>query len=167
MAVTYSDFILVFPEFSNATTYPVAGIDVWIALGYSTLNNCNFNAPLSVASVPDNTTQLDLAVLLFTAHNAVLNAQAAATAATPSGIVGQVVAPLSSKSVGPVSASYDVAAVTSDNAGIYNATSYGQRLWKMFLTFNSGPFYVAPPRRYGWGIGGPRGYPGGFGGFGP
>ncbi len=101
--------------------------------------------------------------MLFAAHNTVLGAQAAAVA-NVGGIVGQTSGPLASKTVGPVSASYDVNAVTSENAGILNATQYGQRLWKMMLTFGSGPMYV-PPVQQQFGIGGPRRYRGGYGGF--
>lgn len=152
MTATYATFVAAFPEFANATTYPEAGVTFWLSQAYVQLNAWRFG------------TSLDLAAMLFAAHNIVLGAQAAATAATASGIVGQASGPLQSKSVGPVSASYDTQAVATEGAGIYNATSYGQRLWKMMQVYCVGPAYVPGRRRFGPGCGGIYGL-GGFRGF--
>lgn len=146
MTATYATFVAAFPEFSNATTYPQAGVNFWIAQGYIQLNARRFG------------TSLDLAVMLFTAHNVVLGAQAAATA-TGTGIVGSASGPLQSKSVGPVSASYDASIVATEGAGIYNATSYGQRLLQLIRAYCGGPVYVPARRRFGYG-----GYGTGYGG---
>lgn len=143
MTATYATFVAVFPEFSNATAYPEAGINFWLTTAYQQLNAFRFG------------TQLDLAAMLFVAHNTVLAAQNAAAAATPTGIVGQTSAPLQSKTVGPVSASYDTQAVVTEGAGIYNATSYGQRLYKLMQQYCGGSSYVPGPRRFGLGAFGP------------
>jgi hypothetical protein len=155
--IDYNAFVAMFPEFGNPTQYSETGISLWITEGYAELDACRFG------------THLDMAVMLFAAHNTVLGQQNAMAVAA-GGVVGQASGPLSSKTVGPVSASYDVNAVTSEGAGIYNSTSYGQRLWKMMLTFGSGPMYVPPIRPLGGvlgvdnlGLG--RRYRGGFGGF--
>lgn len=142
MAIAYPDFVGAFPEFSNATKYPAAGINFWITQAYAQLNAQRFGAAL------------DLAAMLFVAHNTVLGARDAATAAA-SGVTGQATGPLASKSVGGASASYDVGAVSTAGAGIYNSTSYGQRLYYMIQQYCSGPVYVSGQRRGG-----------AFGGFG-
>lgn len=148
MTITPATFIQAFPEFENTSQYPPLGISFWITQAYNQLNAWRFG------------TSLDLAASLFVAHNMVLGAQASATAATPTGIVGQASGPLASKTVGPVSGTFDTAAVATEGAGIWNQTQYGQRLWKMMQTYCSGPAYVPGRRRYGCGYG----Y--GFGGFG-
>src|ERR1700675_3367032 len=116
--INYDCFVSMFPELANPTQYPETGISLWLTEGYNELDACRFG------------THLDMAVMLFAAHNTVLGAQNAA-AANAGGIVGAASGPLASKTVGPVSASYDVEAVTSEGAGVYNSTSYGQRFWKL------------------------------------
>lgn len=128
--IQYSDLIAAFPEFSNSTTYPQTQVDFWLPQAYNQLNACRFDAAT-----------LDLAAMLFVAHNITLSAQAA-QAANSGAIVGKTVAPQSSKSVGGVSVSYDVGAVTVEGAGPYNATSYGQRLYKLMQAYSAGPLYV-------------------------
>jgi hypothetical protein len=89
---------------------------------------------------------LDLAVMLFAAHNLALgevNARAASRGKT----FGAAPAPMTSKGAAGLSASYDTALTSTSGAGIYNATSYGQRLWKLLESAAMGGFYVAPPPR--------------------
>lgn len=145
--VSYATFIAAFPEFSNTALYPEAGVTFWITQAGIQLNARRFGA------------SLDLATMLFVAHNMVLGAQALATAATASGIVGESSGAVQSKTVGPVSVSYDTAAVSSDGAGFWNQTSYGQRYWQLAQTYCSGPSYVPGPRQRlgGFGFGRFRG----------
>ncbi|MDB5448417.1 MAG: putative bacteriophage protein [Phenylobacterium sp.] len=133
MTIAYSDFIGRFPEFGNATTFPQANIDPWIADGYAQLSPTRFGG------------RLDLAVMLFAAHNVVLGAREAASAAA-GGIPGEVKGPVASKSVDKVSVSYTDAA-SIDGAGAWNLTTYGLRLYKMFRAVGAGPYYVPGPRR--------------------
>ena len=112
------DFLAAFPEFSNGSTFPIDGVTIWIAQGYVQLNAARFGAAL------------DLAVMLFAAHNLVLGAEGAAAAAVIGGIPGQASGPLASKAVGPVSASFDTASVAAPGAGIYGQTQYGKDFGK-------------------------------------
>lgn len=131
-AVTYADFVTAFPEFGNTTTYPIAQINFWIPHAYAQLNAVRFRD------------QLGLAVMLFVAHNVVLSARAAASAAAGQ-VVGGNQGILTSKAVGEVSAGYDAAAVSLKNAGIWNSTTYGARLYKMFQSYGTGPNYAPGP----------------------
>lgn len=131
--IAYADFIMGFPEFSNGVLYPKTQIDFWIPQAYAQLNAYRLCGTL------------DLAAMLFVAHNVSLSAREAASASA-----GQVSAatsgPIASKSIGKVSVSYSSAGVI-DGAGSWNDTIYGQRLYTMIRAFGAGPAYVRGPRR--------------------
>jgi hypothetical protein len=90
--------------------------------------------------------EIDLAAMLFTAHNLALGARdmAAAQSGAPP---GEATGPTASKTVGPVSASFDTAATAIDGAGAWNATSYGQRLYTLMRKYSLGMIYSPGPRR--------------------
>jgi len=86
-------------------------------------------------------TECDLAIELYTCHNLVLEGRAAkeaASGAIPGGAQGVV----SSKSVGPVSVSYDVALSAVEGAGDLNLSIYGQRLARLIKMFGMGPLTI-------------------------
>jgi hypothetical protein len=138
MTVAYQDFVTAFPEFSNQTTYPQGTVEFWIGQAYLQLSPTAFG------------TSLDLAVMLFTAHNIVLAAQSARAGAS-GGVAGSSSGIVASKAVADVSVSYDTTLTAVAGAGIWNATSYGQRLFMMLRAFASGPYYRPgiPPRTFG------------------
>lgn len=121
----YDLFLGQFPEFSNTATYPANMVEAWIVPAVEQVDQCRFGS------------QYNLGVCLFIAHNVAL----ATKGAKGGGMVGPVV----SKSIDKLSVSYGTTTAI-EGAGIYNLTTYGQRLWKMMQTFNSGPFYVGRPR---------------------
>lgn len=136
MTATYQSFVTLLPEFKHTALYPTEQVQEWL----------NFaNTTFSWRRLGD---QFDVAVMMFTAHNLVLSAQAASR---PGGNAGSVSGPLVSKSVGALSASYDVEAIITKGAGIYNATTYGMRLLAILKVAAVGGFYVAPRR-----LGGPN-----------
>lgn len=131
MAVTYQSFVAVFAEFANTSAYPQTTVEFWLGQAPFQLNANRLR------------NSYDLAVMLFVAHNLVMgarNARADAGGGTP----GQVSGPQSSKAVDKVSASYDTGAVTYPGAGEWNATSYGQRLYRLLRAAGAGPVYVLP-----------------------
>lgn len=130
--LNYSTFIAFFPEFSDQDRYPPATVGIWIPQAYQQLNEPRFgnNMPLAAA--------------LFVAHNLVLG-QRDAMAARVGGIPGEAKGPVNSKSVDKVSVGYAADSAAIEGAGIWNSTSYGQRLYKMMQAAGSGPFY-APKR---------------------
>lgn len=133
MTVAYADFIVAFPEFGSATTYPETQIDFWIGQAPLQLNAYRFGQAI------------DLATMLFVAHNVVLSARAAQAAATGA-IVGEATGPVSSKAVGSVSVGFDPGLVAIAGAGPWNSTTYGQRLYKLMQAFCAGPVYVSSKR---------------------
>ena len=64
-----------------------------------------------------------------------------AAVAAKGGIPGDSLGPVSSKSVGGVSISYDSGSISIAGAGAWNATSYGQRLYKLLQSAAMGGRY--------------------------
>ena len=133
--ITAAQFIAAFPEFS---TSPLDPVSFWLTQAYSQLDGYRLG------------TQLDYAAMLFTAHNMSLANQAALASAGAGAAIGGVAAPMQSKTVGPVSASYDTASVAIEGAGQWNATSYGQRLYPLLRGASLGGTYVGAPCRHEW-----------------
>lgn len=134
MAVTHQDFVTAFPEFSDVSVYPQSQFDFWEAQAYLQLNAGRFG------------TSLDLAVMLFVAHNLVLSAQARKSATSGGGVVSTSSSLVASKAVDKVSVSYDTTTTTIAGAGLWNATVYGQRLYAMIRAFGAGLLYFPNKR---------------------
>lgn len=132
--IAYADFTAAFPEFSNAADYPVPQFNFWAPQAYAQLNASRFG------------TEIDLAAMLFVAHQLSLSKRESAAAANHAPVGGATGA-LSSKSIGPVSAGYDTSVTAIPGAGPWNYTTYGQRLYKMMTGYTRGGVYRAPPRR--------------------
>lgn len=118
-----------FPEFGDATKTPDSLISLWMTVATNLVN-------------ADRWGELaDIGIELATAHHLALaqrDANAAASGAAP----GAIAAPLSSKSVGPVSASYDTGAVTLTDAGFWAMTSYGLRFLSLARMMGAGPIQI-------------------------
>ena len=132
---TYQEFIAAFPEFTNQQVFPQAQVSIWTPVAYEQLNSTRFG------------NQLGLAAMLFVAHNLVLSARAAASV-NAGQIPGEGRGVVATKTVGPVSVTYDAASITSEGAGMWNSTSYGQRLYKLMQAYGGGPLYAPGPRRF-------------------
>lgn len=119
-------FRALYPEFASTTTYPDVMLTQWLAVGTMMLNG------------PRWAEALDLGLGLFMAHNitlGALNAKAASKGAVP----GQQLGPLSSKSAGAVSASYDISSGIEPGAGHWNLTTYGTRFIQLAGWMGAGP----------------------------
>lgn len=124
MTVTPASFRSVFPEFADETKYPDTAVQFW-------LDQAGVTLPQSIPAG-----QIDLATMLFIAHNLTLGILSA------SGRGGAAsFAPVSSRSVGSVSKSVDTSFASSAGAGIWNGTAYGQRLYAFLRGFTTGGFY--------------------------
>ncbi|TXH35299.1 MAG: DUF4054 domain-containing protein [Rhodospirillaceae bacterium] len=132
--ITHGEFVAAFPEFADAAKYPKPQVAFWIEQAPTLLNARSFGKSWKLAQ------------MLFVAHNIVLSARNV-QAGSGGGIAGMASGPMSSKTVGQVSASYDTGAVALKDAGAWNATSFGQRLYTMIKAVGSGPIYRAPPAR--------------------
>lgn len=128
--ITSTDLVTAFPEFSNSDMFPAETIDFWIGVAYKQLSPTRFGE------------SLDLVVMLWVAHNISLAARDVATAEA-GGAPGAPINNQTSKSVGSVSVSYEVASTSLSNGGYWNATSYGRRLLTMVRGFTAGGVYRA------------------------
>lgn len=109
-----AQFRLTFPEFNDIARFPTAQINFYFGLAA-------FQVPLSVFG-PD---VLPFVSNLFVAHNLAL------TMSSASG-------PVSSKSVGSVSVSYDTNATNEQDAGWYNSTIYGKQYYRLMMIYGAG-----------------------------
>lgn len=82
-------------------------------------------------------TSLDYATGLFVAHHLALADRDNRTSMA-GGIPGSVTGPQTSRSVDKVSVSNDTKAVTFEDAGFWNLTTYGVRLWQLSQMFGAG-----------------------------
>lgn len=127
--VTPVVFLTNFPEFGNATNYPIAQIQLWLSTAYKRLPS----------DVWDDL--LDLGAQLYAAHNLVLGRQAARAAGV--GIEpGINSGPLNNKSVDKTSAGYDSGAAAIEGAGNYNVTTYGTRFYELVKIMGAGAIQV-------------------------
>ena len=132
----------------SVTNYQVAnGPLVAVQGNFSATANTRWGVSSPTPDVPP-TAIADFAIGLYVAHNLTLEKQAldqAARGGAPTGVSGI----LSSKSVGQVSASYDISSATEEGAGWYNLTIYGRRLFQLAMAKGAGPYQigigVAPP----------------------
>lgn len=124
-------FLEIFPEFA-ATSTNVATFWIEQARAQLALGRLGANA--------------DLAVYLFVGHNLVLNQQDLDDAKNGA-LPGDTLGPIASKSAGGLSVTYDSGSIAMEGAGPYNATSYGQRLWKLLQAAAMGGVYAAIPNR--------------------
>ncbi len=136
--IAYADFIAAFPEFAAR---PESQISWWISQAYAQLNGCRLG------------TQIDYAASLYVGHNLSL----APAAAGGTGATGGAASAMSDKTVGSVSAGYDTQNSAIQGAGVWNATSYGQRLYPLLRGASLGVSYVASRRGSPMGGGGFRG----------
>lgn len=129
MTVTPAQFRQDYSEFANTASYPDSMVTYWLNLAYVLLNPTRF------------CDTLDVAAELFTAHNCVLEFQAArssARGASPGLNRGAV----SGESVGPASQSYDTGGSSEEGYGNLNLTTYGTRLAALIRMYGAGPVQI-------------------------
>lgn len=131
-------FRTAFAAFADTATYPDATVEAWLALGQGMVNDAWGQF-------------CQLGIMLWAAHELAKMQEAAQQAAggNPSGVGGIV----QSKSVGPVSVSYDTQLGQEEGAGQYNLTIYGRQYWQLAQIFGMGPiqFTLLGPS---WPVGG-------------
>lgn len=82
-----------------------------------------------------------MGVYLYTAHEITLAAQSQ-KAGNIGGTPGQQAGPLTSKTVGPITAQYDAQSTTEKDAGYWNLTTYGKQFIRLARIFGSGMVQV-------------------------
>jgi len=118
-----SDFLTLFPEFSNAQTFPTATIALWLQMARNFVSEQRWGA------------STNLGIGLFVAHQLVSGQQTAQ--AVSAGQAPQV-GVTASKSVGGISKSYDTGLGGYDDAGFWNTTQYGRQYWAFVSLFGAG-----------------------------
>ena len=126
LTVTNPQFRADFPEFGDATAYPDALVTSSLLAGCGFINETRWGALAALGAE------------LVAAHFLVLEKRALASAQSGS-LPGEVKGLLSSKSVGGVSVSYDLSAVTHAGDGFWNQTSYGVRYRLYVRLVGAGP----------------------------
>lgn len=118
-----SDFLILFPEFADATLYPTARVTFWLGVAVEQINPGRWGA------------LADQGQALLTAHYLVIDRR---NTANPGAVTGVV----TSKSVDGVSVSMDAGAVTVERAGLYNQSSYGIQYWQLAQMMGAGGLQV-------------------------
>src|SRR5579863_7297849 len=125
MSVTEDSFRQGFAKvFLDTDAYPEEAVQFWLGIAGMMLTT-RWGASSPNADVPPSS-MLDYGTVLFTAHQLILEKQAADAArrkATP----GLTTGAISADSVGKVSRSYDTSAGLELEAGHWNLTTYGLR----------------------------------------
>lgn len=123
--MTIEEFRTKFPEFASDTIYPDASVQFYLDLADTLLSITAWRSlrPFGIA--------------LFVAHNLALDRQSTLSA-IGGGAPGINVGVISSKAVGAVSVSYDVAAGMDPLAKSWNLTSYGRRIWNLIRIVGMG-----------------------------
>ena len=116
--LTYAQFILDFPEFTNATAYPEAEFTAALAEATALLNMSRWG------------TLYNRGLELYIAHDLALYQRRQATAAL-GGMPGMAKGNLTSETPGQVALSYDTQVASERDAGYYNLTEYGQKFIRL------------------------------------
>ena len=122
-------FRIDFPEFADITKYPTSMLNFWAGMGDTLLNISRWGD------------RRPYGMSLFVAHNIVLaakNSAAGAVGADPGSEGGMV----SGESAGPISHNFDTSSVALEDAGEYNATSYGRMFLKLSRIVGTGGIHV-------------------------
>lgn len=119
--MTPAEFLVLFPEFGDATKYPPARIQLYLMLAASRVSACAWGDAY------------DLGIALFTAHY--LATMGAAGGGTGGGTIqGEV----SSKKVGDVQVTYASTSNRDADAGWWNSTIYGRQWWDLNSLYGIG-----------------------------
>lgn len=116
------------PAFADAEMFPDDSILFWLSAACLLLTHRWGN-------------MRGLATILFVEHNLALEAFAQNTAAS-GGIPGIGLGMVASQAAKAVSISYDTGMAGEEGAGVWNLTTYGQRLYRLMMMFGAGPIQL-------------------------
>jgi hypothetical protein len=126
---TVPAFRQLFPEFTDLGVYPDLVVTAYATLALARLDPCRWDS------------LLDYGTSLYVAHYLALGRQRV-SAARKGKVPGLSTGPASSKSVGPVSVSFDLSLTTIQGAGQWNQTSYGIELYQLMGQMGAGGVQV-------------------------
>lgn len=114
-----------FPAFKDPAAYPDETIAYWLKLAECMVSAATWGC------------FYELGIYLWAAHE-LAKMRMAELADDPSGITGI----MQSKSVGPVSVSYNTQLGVEEGAGHYNLTMYGRQFWRYARLMGMGPWQI-------------------------
>lgn len=130
MAFDIAQFRQHFPEFGDTVRYPDPQIEFWSSIG-------------EICLIEDRwKTLYAQGMELFVAHNITMATQNLDVADAGGDPGSAASGPVQSKTVGSVSKSYDSQAIAEQNAGQWNATSYGRTLIRLARMIGVGAHQV-------------------------
>lgn len=160
--ITYAQFILDFPEFSNTALYSQSGFN-WCARLAALMLTPAWGGP---ADAGQPYSIYDIGTELIIAHYLAQGAKNKLAAAA-GGIPGLNRGIISGETVGPVNISYDTANAAMEDAGQWNLSTYGTQFVQMARLIGAAPTQVGPSPNAGPNNGpawvGPAPWPGYFG----
>jgi hypothetical protein len=119
-------FLQLRPEFNDPLKYSLALITQWLEVSTFMLNERRFGQVF------------ELAQSLFVSHHLSLQALMIERASA-GGDPGSIKGPITSKSGGPISISYDIGSILNARDGHWNLTIYGIQLASLFQMYGAGP----------------------------
>jgi uncharacterized protein DUF4054 len=122
-------FRAAFTEFNDLSVYPDESLTFWSAIAVLQVNANRWKNMTSNG------------IMLYVAHNLVLNAQNLKTSAA-GGAPGGMSGPTAGKTVGSVSVTYDTQAAVEKDAGFWNLTTYGKQFYRLSRMFGTGVIQV-------------------------
>lgn len=125
MTVTATSFLDHFPEFADASRFPVQSAQYWIDFAVASLDVDRWG------------TMIDYGVELYAAHNLALQG-AAIAARNAGGIPGESPGVVSAEAVDKVSVSYDATVASIEGAADFNLTRYGVQFLRLARMFGAG-----------------------------
>lgn len=130
----YGTFIVQFPAYSNATTYPEATLQMYWDIGTNFVSNNTVCAVMNVAAQT-------YALNLMTAHLAYINDLIAS---------GQIPALMQNATIDKVAVTLTPPPVPNQFAWWMNLSPYGQQLYSLLQVSSVGGFYIGgSPTRFG------------------
>jgi hypothetical protein len=128
--LTVEAFRRTFPAFADVSVYPEEQVRFWVDI-----------ATVGGVIDPQRWGQFyDIGLRLYVAHNLALERMAARQTSRGFAPVGTGI--ISSRSVGPVSVSYDVEFGSEADGGHWNLTSYGSRFLSLLRTAGAAPIQL-------------------------
>ena len=134
--MTPAQFRTDFPEFANTSTYSDASVNFWINLAGLLILSCVWGDLQPYATE------------LFVAHNLALE-QLAINGSASGGIPGLTPGIASGKTVDKLSITYDVSVGLVKDAGAWNFTTYGIRLYQLINLAGMGGYQAGAGAAYG------------------
>jgi len=129
MTTSNPQFRADFPEFSSSSDFPNSQIDYWLTVSALLMNVDRWKSLYNHGQS------------MFIAHHVSLEAKEMKEASV-GGLPGQNSGPISSKSIGGVSVSYDVGSSIELNARHWNTTMYGRRFIRLARMVGAGPIQI-------------------------